>query len=53
MTIRHILFICSRNQLRSPTAEQAFANWPGIEVATAGFDLGIPLKQGQVPDAGG
>lgn len=22
MSIRHVLFICSRNQLRSPTAEQ-------------------------------
>jgi predicted protein tyrosine phosphatase len=38
MTIRHVLFICSRNQLRSPTAEQVFLAWPGIEVASAGLD---------------
>ncbi|WP_321814382.1 MULTISPECIES: low molecular weight protein tyrosine phosphatase family protein [unclassified Paraburkholderia] len=30
------LFICSRNRLRSPTAEQVFASWPGIETASAG-----------------
>lgn len=38
MTIRHVLFICSRNELRSPTAEQVFSTWPGIEVASAGLD---------------
>jgi len=38
MTIRRVLFICSRNQLRSPTAEQVFSAWPGIEVASAGLD---------------
>jgi predicted protein tyrosine phosphatase len=36
--VRHVLFICSRNQLRSPTAEQVFSRWPGIEVASAGLD---------------
>jgi predicted protein tyrosine phosphatase len=36
--VRHVLFICSRNQLRSPTAEQVFSNWAGIEVASAGLD---------------
>ena len=34
----HVLFVCSKNQLRSPTAEQVFAGWPGIEVASAGTD---------------
>jgi predicted protein tyrosine phosphatase len=34
----HVLFICSRNQLRSPTAEEVFAKWPGVEVASAGTD---------------
>jgi predicted protein tyrosine phosphatase len=38
MTIRRVLFICSRNQLRSPTAEQVFANRAGLEVASAGLD---------------
>jgi predicted protein tyrosine phosphatase len=35
--MKHVLFICSRNRLRSPTAEQVFANWPNIEVASAGL----------------
>ncbi len=30
------LFICSRNRLRSPTAETVFAAWPGIETDSAG-----------------
>lgn len=33
----HALFICSRNRLRSPTAEQIFADHPGLEVASAGL----------------
>jgi predicted protein tyrosine phosphatase len=36
--VRHVLFICSRNQLRSPTGEQVFSKWPEIEVASAGLD---------------
>jgi predicted protein tyrosine phosphatase len=31
------LFVCSRNRLRSPTAEQVFANVPGLEVDSAGL----------------
>jgi len=31
-----VLFICSQNRLRSPTAEQVFASWEGIETASAG-----------------
>jgi len=34
---RHVLFLCSQNRLRSPTAEQVFADWPGIETASAGL----------------
>jgi len=30
--------VCSRNRLRSPTAEQIFASWPGIETASAGIN---------------
>lgn len=37
MKNRHILFVCSRNRLRSPTAEQVFADWPGVETASAGL----------------
>jgi predicted protein tyrosine phosphatase len=36
--MRRVLFICSRNQLRSPTAEQVFAKWSEIKVASAGLD---------------
>ena len=33
----NLLFLCSRNRLRSPTAEQVFANRPGVETASAGL----------------
>ena len=33
-----VLFICSQNRLRSPTAEQVFATWPGVEAASAGLN---------------
>ena len=36
--VTNILFVCSRNQLRSPTAEQVFATRPGVEVLSAGTD---------------
>lgn len=32
----NVLFVCSRNRLRSPTAEAVFAELPGIETASAG-----------------
>jgi len=38
--IKKILFICSQNRLRSPTAEQVFSHWSGIEVSSAGTDHG-------------
>lgn len=34
----HVLFLCSQNRLRSPTAEQVFADWPGIEASSAGLN---------------
>lgn len=34
---RNVLFICSQNRLRSPTAEQVFADWPGVETQSAGL----------------
>lgn len=34
----NVLFICSQNRLRSPTAEQVFADWPGIETFSAGLN---------------
>ena len=33
-----LLFICGKNRLRSPTAETVFAEYPGIEVESAGID---------------
>ncbi len=36
--MRKVLFICSQNRLRSPTAEQVFAGWPGVETASAGLN---------------
>jgi predicted protein tyrosine phosphatase len=43
---QHILFICTQNRLRSPTAEQVFADWPGIETASAGLgnDADTPVS---------
>ncbi|HWU76347.1 MAG TPA: low molecular weight protein tyrosine phosphatase family protein [Rhodanobacter sp.] len=37
MKLRRVLFVCSRNRLHSPTAEQVFSGWPGIEVDSAGL----------------
>jgi predicted protein tyrosine phosphatase len=33
-----LLFVCSRNRLRSPTAESVFAEYNGLEVDSAGLD---------------
>ncbi|NOU03545.1 MAG: phosphotyrosine protein phosphatase [Novosphingobium sp.] len=35
-SVKRVLFICNQNRLRSPTAEQVFADYPGLEVASAG-----------------
>ncbi len=44
-TMKHVLFVCSQNRLRSPTAEQVFADYPGIECSSAGtnHDADNPL----------
>ncbi len=34
--MKKILFVCSQNRLRSPTAEQVFASRPDLEVDSAG-----------------
>lgn len=36
--MKKILFICSQNRLRSPTAEQVFADYPGIECSSGGLN---------------
>lgn len=33
----NLLFLCSRNRLRSPTAEQLFTHHPGVETVSAGL----------------
>jgi predicted protein tyrosine phosphatase len=33
----NVLFVCTQNRLRSPTAEQVFAEWPGIQTQSAGL----------------
>jgi predicted protein tyrosine phosphatase len=44
------LFVCSRNRLRSPTAESVFATWDDIETDSAGLDNDavVPLSSEQV-----
>jgi predicted protein tyrosine phosphatase len=34
--LKRILFVCSQNRLRSPTAEQVFSSDPNLECASAG-----------------
>jgi predicted protein tyrosine phosphatase len=36
--MKNVLFICSQNKPRSPTAEQVFARYPDIETASAGLN---------------
>lgn len=47
---KRILFLCSQNKLRSPTAEAIFADHPHIEVDSAGLnhDAEVPLSEEQV-----
>lgn len=48
--MKRLLFICSQNKLRSPTAETVFSGYPGIEVDSAGLnnDAVVPLSDEQV-----
>jgi predicted protein tyrosine phosphatase len=48
--MKRVLFLCSRNRLRSPTAEAVFADYPGIEVDSAGLspDADVRLSGEQV-----
>ena len=43
--MKNVLFVCSQNRLRSPTAEQVFSTRRDIEVASAGtnHDADTPL----------
>lgn len=37
-----VLFVCTANKLRSPTAEDVFRDYPGIEALSAGTDSEAP-----------
>ena len=43
--VKNVLFVCSQNRLRSPTAEQIFSTRPDLEVSSAGTnnDAETPL----------
>ncbi|MBD2076737.1 phosphotyrosine protein phosphatase [Phormidium sp. FACHB-592] len=36
--MKKLLFVCGKNRLRSPTAEEIFSRYEGLEVASAGID---------------
>ena len=48
--MKNLLFVCTHNRLRSPTAEQVFASYPGIETDSAGIgaDAEVVLSAEQV-----
>lgn len=37
-----VLFVCTANKLRSPTAEDLFRDWPGLDVLSAGTNSEAP-----------
>lgn len=41
--MKKVLFICSQNRLRSPTAEAIFSEYPELEVDSAGLDRGAEI----------
>jgi predicted protein tyrosine phosphatase len=41
---RKLLFVCSRNRWRSPTAEQVFDGWTGLQARSAGTEPGARIK---------
>ncbi|HEY1127841.1 MAG TPA: phosphotyrosine protein phosphatase [Roseateles sp.] len=43
---RNVLFICSRNQWRSPTAEQVFRRHPALNVRSAGTSASARRRVG-------
>lgn len=45
-----VLFLCSRNRWRSPTAERVFSSRPGVECASAGLahDAENPVTPEQI-----
>lgn len=45
-----LLFLCSQNRLRSPTAEQVFSTWQDLECDSAGLapDATVPVSTEQI-----
>lgn len=48
--MKNLLFICSQNKLRSPTAEHVFAKWQDFETDSAGLnnDAEVQLSREQI-----
>ena len=48
--MKRVLFICTHNRLRSPTAEHVFATWPDVATDSAGLgnDADVPLSPEQL-----
>lgn len=46
LSMKKLLFICSQNKLRSPTAEAVFSEYEGLETDSAGLDryAEVPLS---------
>ena len=42
--MKRVLFLCSQNKLRSPTAERVFSKHPNLEVASAGLDIDANIR---------
>lgn len=40
----NLLFVCSRNRWRSPTAEEIYKNYSGIQVRSAGTEPSARIK---------
>lgn len=44
MASKRLLFLCSRNRLRSPTAEAIFSDYPNVETDSAGLSPDAELR---------
>jgi len=44
--VRRIVFVCSANRLRSPTAEKIFSSHPGVDARSAGVgkEAAVPVS---------
>ena len=42
--MKNVLFLCSQNKLRSPTAEAVFSDIEGFDVRSAGLDNGAAIQ---------